>query len=228
MLDKQRNTIQSMFGRIAYRYDRANRLLSARFDVGWRRRVAAELLAGPGRVLDLATGTGDLAVDLNRARKHRVVAADFTFEMLAAGRAKFSAAPAVTPLCADGTALPFRDGIFDGATIAFGIRNFSDPLAGLREMARVVRSGGVVGVLEFSRPRGVFGMLYAIYSTRILPMIGGWITGHRAPYEYLPASVRQFPEGDEFLRLMQQAGLADTKARRMTGGIATFYSGRRS
>lgn len=226
MLDKNRQTIQSMFGKIAHRYDRANRLLSARIDVVWRKRVARDLLPTPGRVLDLAAGTGDLAVDLSRRGKHRVTAADFTFEMLAAGRAKMSNG-SVNPLCADGLALPFRDEIFDASTISFGIRNFSDPLAGLREMRRIVRRGGTVAVLEFSRPRGLFGRLYAFYSLRILPLLGGWITGHRAPYEYLPASVQRFPEGDDFLGLMREAGLDQCRAERMTGGIVTFYSGRK-
>jgi demethylmenaquinone methyltransferase/2-methoxy-6-polyprenyl-1,4-benzoquinol methylase len=227
VLDKNRQTIQSMFGKIAWRYDRANRLLSGRFDVAWRRRVAGRLLAAPGHVLDLATGTGDLAVDLNRIGEHRVTAADFTFEMLAAGRSKLDRPPAIRPVCADGLALPFPSSAFDGATIAFGIRNFSSALDGLREMTRVVRSGGRVGVLEFSRPRGPFGVLYRLYSKRILPLIGGLVTGHREPYEYLPASVQQFPEGTAFLRLMSEAGLTDCSAERLTGGIVTFYTGRK-
>ena len=227
MLRKDRQSIQSMFARIAPRYDRANRLLSFRIDTRWRIRVARSILPAPGRILDIASGTGDLAVDLTRSGGHRVISADFTFEMLASGRDKLRRkAPSALQVAADALQLPARDDSYDAATVAFGIRNFADPLAGLHEMRRVVRPGGFVGVLEFSRPRGIFGRLFETYSRHLLPRIGGLITGDRSAYEYLPASVREFPEGQAFVSLMTEAGLENVTATRMTGGIVTFYLGR--
>lgn len=228
MLRKDRQSIQSMFARIAPRYDTANRLLSLRIDTRWRKRVAVHLLPAPGRVLDVASGTGDLALDLRRHGGHSVVSSDFTFEMLAFGRPKLAArATPARQVAADALQLPFGDAAFDAVTVAFGIRNFSDPSAGLREMSRVVRPGGIVAVLEFSRPRGPFGRLFDFYSRQILPRIGGLITGDRSAYEYLPASVSTFPEGREFEQLMLEAGLTQISSKRLTGGIATIYRGSR-
>ncbi len=226
MLDKRSEKIQQMFTGIAPRYDRANRILSFRFDVAWRKYVSRFLVNRPGLVLDLAAGTGDLAVDLQHYGHHRVVAADFTFAMLQAGRAKYARQPSPIPLVtADALHLPLRDRIFDAVTVAFGVRNFSDPLRGLKEIHRVLRTGGTAGILEFSRPAAPFRYLYEFYSSRILPIIGGWITGSRAPYEYLPASVKEFPEGEQFLDLMREAGFAELSRVRLTFGIATFYRG---
>jgi demethylmenaquinone methyltransferase/2-methoxy-6-polyprenyl-1,4-benzoquinol methylase len=225
VLDKRRSTIQQMFTEIAPRYDRANRLLSMRFDLAWRRRVARGLLPSPGRVLDLAAGTGDLTADLIHYGGHRVVSADFTFAMLLHGRAKLAGAGAPPQVAADALELPFRSGVFDGVTVAFGVRNFADPVAGLREARRVLREGGRVAILEFSRPRPPLGPIYQMYFHRILPRIGGWITGSRRPYEYLPASVRDFPEGSDFLALMRSAGFSEAQSVRLSGGIVTFYMG---
>ncbi|MHB0970056.1 MAG: ubiquinone/menaquinone biosynthesis methyltransferase [Thermoanaerobaculia bacterium] len=226
MLDKNPDRIQSMFAEIAPRYDRANRVLSIRIDTIWRRRVARALLPGRGRVLDLAAGTGDLSIDLARVGNHRVVAADFTFEMLLAGKAKLAQhAPSTVPCAADALRLPFRNATFDGVTVAFGVRNFADPVEGLREMFRVLRDGGAAAVLEFSIPRGIFGRVYDFYFRHVLPFAGGLLTGRRAAYEYLPASVGAFPEGPAFVELMERAGFVRVTARRMTGGICTFYRG---
>lgn len=226
MLDKDPRQIRNMFASVAHRYDTANRVLSMRFDVAWRKRVARDLLPQPGLVLDLAAGTGDLTVDLQRHAGHRVVSADFTFEMLAHGREKVRAgAPLARQVGADALSLPFPSGIFDGATVAFGVRNFHDPLAGLREIRRVLRSGGRLAVLEFSMPRQPIRFFYDLYFRHVLPRLGGIITGTRSPYEYLPASVHTFPEGKAFLSLMEQAGFDNLTARRMSGGIVTYYRG---
>lgn len=226
MLDKDPRRIRAMFAEIAPRYDRANRVLSARFDVRWRKRVARTLLKAPGRVLDLAAGTGDLTVDLVRFGGHRPVSADFTYEMLVAGREKLARGAPGAPQCtADALHLPFASSCFDGATVAFGVRNFADPLAGLREIHRVLRSGGAAGILEFSMPTGLVLRLYSFYFRHILPRIGGVLTGRREAYEYLPASVGEFPQGADFVRLMEQAGFTGVTARRMTFGICTFYRG---
>lgn len=197
-----------------------------RSDVAWRKRVSRELLDQPGFVLDLAAGTGDLTVDLTRYGSHRVVAADFTFEMLAAGREKYAgAAPGSSIINGDALALPFRSGVFDGVTVAFGIRNFNDPTEGLREMHRVIRSGGAVGILEFSRPRPFLNWAYDPYMKHILPRLGGWISGSRAPYQYLADSISSFPHGESFVALMREAGFQSLSARPLSGGIATFYRG---
>jgi len=226
VLDKDPGQIRKMFASVAHRYDTANRILSMRFDVAWRKRVARDLLPEPGLVLDLAAGTGDLTVDLERFAGHRVVSADFTYEMLAHGREKvLSHAPRSGQLCADALSLPFRDDTFDGATVAFGVRNFHDPLAGLKEIRRALRTGGRLAVLEFSMPRQPIRFFYDFYFRNILPRLGGLITGTRSPYEYLPASVHTFPEGKAFLDLMRQAGFDNLTARRMSGGIVTYYRG---
>jgi len=226
VLDKDPRQIRSMFASVSHRYDTANRVLSMRFDVAWRKRVARQLLPAPGRVLDLAAGTGDLTVDLVRYGRHSVVSADFTYEMLAHGQLKVrERAPGAVQVAADALALPFRDGSFDGASVAFGVRNFHDPRQGLREIRRVIRDGGALGVLEFSMPRQPLRFVYGIYFRHILPAIGGLITGTRSPYEYLPASVQSFPEGEAFLALMNDAGFKNSVAARMSGGIVTFYRG---
>ncbi len=226
MLDKDPHQIQRMFASVSHRYDLANRVLSMRFDVAWRKKVARELLTRPGRVLDLAAGTGDLTIDLHRVGGHSVVAADFTFEMLTCGRAKLrESAPASAQVTADALALPFHTGVFDGVSVAFGVRNFLDPVEGLREIRRVLRPGGRGGVLEFSRPSQPIRFFYEIYSLHVLPLVGGLITGARSPYEYLPKSVQAFPEGKAFLELMESAGFRNLTATRLSGGIVTFYRG---
>lgn len=215
-----------MFASIAHRYDLANRLLSMRSDVSWRKKVSRELLAQPGLVLDLAAGTGDLTVDLIRYGRHRVVAADFTFEMLAAGREKYHHSAAGNQIVnGDALALPFSSGVFDGVTVAFGIRNFNDPVEGLREMNRVIRPGGAAGILEFSRPNRAINWAYEPYMKHVLPLLGGWISGSRAPYQYLAESISSFPHGDAFLALMRDAGFQTLSSRPLSGGIATFYRG---
>ena len=215
-----------MFASIAHRYDLANRLLSMRSDVAWRKRVARTLLDSPGRVLDLASGTGDLTIDLRRYGGHSVVAADFTLEMLAAGREKYrKGAPDCDLVNGDALALPFREGVFDGVTVAFGIRNFSDPVAGLIEMRRTLRRGGAVGILEFSKPLPAINLFYEPYMKYVLPKLGGLITGSDAPYQYLADSISSFPYGDAFLSVMRDAGLDSLSATALSGGIATFYKG---
>lgn len=217
-----------MFASIAPRYDLANRVLSMRVDVRWRRHAARHLLEQPGLVLDVAAGTGDLSIDLRRYGGHRVIPSDFTVEMLVAGRSKIRRALGSVALAADALRLPFSEGRFDGVTVAFGIRNFCDPVQGLREMVRVTRPGGAVGILEFSKPTFALDRLYHVYFRRLLPAVGGAVTGSRDSYSYLAESVATFPEGPAFAELMTAAGLVRLSLERLTGGIVTFYRGERA
>jgi demethylmenaquinone methyltransferase/2-methoxy-6-polyprenyl-1,4-benzoquinol methylase len=198
-----------MFASIAPRYDAANEVLSLGIHKGWRRKAVQLSGATPGQsVLDCATGTGDLALEFKRAvGDGSVLGTDFCAEMLQAAPGKARRAELdVQFAVADAQALPYPEGCFDIASMAFGIRNVDDPLRCLREMARVVKPGGRVVVLEFGQPRGAFGALFRAYSRGVLPLVGGLLTGNRAAYEYLPRTAARFPAGEKFLELMREAG----------------------
>jgi len=222
--------VRSMFDRIAPRYDLLNRLLSAGTDVRWRGR-AVDLLAlrPPARVLDLCTGTADALIEaLGRDRRHRGLGVDLSHEMLRRGSSKLVRAlgPGRGFLAGgDGERLPVGDGLFDGALVAFGIRNVLDVPAALREVRRALRPGGRFVVLEFSLPPGVLGRVYRVYFTRVLPRVGGLISGAPSAYAYLPASVARFPSPAEFGGLMEAAGFVSVEWRLLTGGIACLHRG---
>ena len=219
-----------MFATIARRYDLLNHLLSANIDKRWRRVVAERIdgrikLAG-GRILDVACGTGDLAETLFEVTQAEVVATDFCRPMLDIAVEKIG--HDVTLIESDALRLPFRDGSFDAVTIGFGLRNLANVQTGLAELERVLRSGGWLAVLEFSRPanaavRAVFGT----YFTRILPVMGGIVSGSRSAYTYLPDSVKRFPDQRELLATMEQAGFEEVSFENLTGGIAALHLGRK-
>ncbi len=215
-----------MFASIAKRYDRANTVLSAGVHHRWRRQAVRWSEAGEGdSVLDCATGTGDLAIAFKKAvGRGRVVGTDFVPEMLEVARQK---SHDVTFDIADVTALPFDGGTFDISSIAFGIRNVHDPARGVSEMARVVRSGGRVMVLEFGQPRNrAFRFLYDLYRRRVLPNVGGAVTGQKEAYEYLERSSARFPCGEELAELMRATGrFASVEWTSLTFGIAYLYKG---
>lgn len=229
--------VQQMFARVAGRYDLANRLLSAGVDRRWR-KIAVQMaeVRPEDRVLDVCAGTGDLSFDLARAGA-AVVGSDFTFEMLEKAQAKIprawqapgsaAAGRPVPPvfIAGDTMELPFPDHAFDLVTVAFGIRNVQDPLAGLTEMRRVIRPGGRVVVLEFCKPSApIISGLYLFYFRRILPILGRLISGDTGgAYSYLPASVMAFPERAEFLELMTKAGFGSPQQKILTCGIAALY-----
>ena len=228
---KQR--IQQMFNAIAGRYDLLNHLLSGGVDLYWRRRaLSAVRRRGPARVLDLATGTGDFARAAGRLDPGRVVGVDVAIDMVRIARAKLGdAASGRGPdlMAGDAEMLPFRDRSFDLVTVAFGARNFGSLGAGLAEAERVLRSGGEVIVLEFTEPTlPGFRQLYGFYFHRVLPLVGGLISGNREAYSYLPRSVGRFPQGKEFLELMEAAGFTGTRATPLTFGICAVYEGRKS
>jgi demethylmenaquinone methyltransferase/2-methoxy-6-polyprenyl-1,4-benzoquinol methylase len=216
-----------MFGSIAGRYDRANTILSGGVHHRWRRATVGWSGAARGdRVLDCATGTGDLAIAFKAAVGNEgvVVGTDFTPEMIELARAKASN---IEFDLADVTRLPFDDASFDISSIAFGVRNLADPRAGIRELARVVRGGGRVMVLELGQPPNrAFRALYDLYRTRILPRIGGLVTGEPHAYEYLERSAGKFPCGDAFVQLMREsAEFESIEFRPLTLGIAYLYRG---
>ena len=222
--------VQRMFASIAGRYDAANEVLSLGVHKGWRRAAVRATGAAPGqRVLDCATGTGDLALELKRAvgPSGEVVGTDFCPEMLESAPAKAKRLGLDVKFeVADVLALPYPDASFDVATIAFGIRNVDDPLRCLRELARVVKPGGRVVVLEFGQPKGAFGALYRVYSRGVMPLVGGLVTGNRAAYEYLPRTAAAFPAGERFLDLMRSAGsFSHVEARPLLFGTAFVYRG---
>ena len=234
---KDAKMLREMFAQVAPRYDVLNHRLSAGVDRLWRRKAVRTALANTAnpaeqRVLDLCTGTGDLALAF-AARGCSVVAADFCPEMLALGeqkRKKKGATLRLANLCADAQRLPFPNDCFDLATVAFGIRNVSDPLKGLCEMVRVVRPGGRVIVLEFAKPSfPLLGSLYLWYFRRVLPRLGDLFSvgsrGTRA-YQYLADSVMEFPDRSAFLELMRQAAMEELDYRLLSFGIAAIYVGK--
>jgi demethylmenaquinone methyltransferase/2-methoxy-6-polyprenyl-1,4-benzoquinol methylase len=219
-----------MFGTIAARYDLLNRALSLRRDVGWRREAARELPDdSAARVLDLCGGTGDLAIEIAvRRRAGWVVCCDFCHPMLARAEEKFrrrGLSERCTALEADGLHLPFPDGTFDGVTIAFGVRNFADMGAGLRESLRVLRPGGCLVVLEFSRPEvPVLGRLYRLYLASVLPRLGTLGSGREGPYGYLARTISEFPDAPELAGRIREAGFAAVGWRKLTGGIVAIHT----
>jgi demethylmenaquinone methyltransferase/2-methoxy-6-polyprenyl-1,4-benzoquinol methylase len=223
--------VRGMFGRVAHRYDLANHLLSFNIDRYWRAhtvRRTREILDRPeARVLDICCGTGDLVLALARQGRP-VLGSDFCHPMLVAAHGKIAQrrAPAVL-FESDALTLPLRDASLDLLTVAFGFRNLANYESGLVEMRRVLRSGGMAAILEFSQPpNALFGAFYNMYSRRILPWIGGLISGSRDAYTYLPESVRKFPTAPGLAAMMRSAGFADVTFEHLTGGIVALHLGR--
>lgn len=229
----KKEQVRAMFDSIAPRYDLLNHTLSMNVDRLWRRRVVRLVRrCRPRRILDVATGTGDLALALAHGiRDVRVLGVDISERMLDAARTKVAARgldDRILLEAGDAEHLAVADASVDAATVAFGVRNFGDIEAGLRELARVLKPGGTVVILEFSRPRNrLFRALYEFYTYRILPRIGGLVSRDRRAYEYLPASVGEFPAPKEFLGLLAQAGFRNGRARSQSFGIAQIYTAKR-
>jgi demethylmenaquinone methyltransferase/2-methoxy-6-polyprenyl-1,4-benzoquinol methylase len=222
--------VQQMFASIAPTYDSTNTVLSMGVHHLWRNRAVALSGAAAGQsVLDCATGTGDLALTFKHkvGATGRVVGTDFCAEMLAPAPAKAAAKGLeVEWAVADAMHLPYDDNTFDVASISFGIRNVDDPVVCLREMARVVRPGGRVVVVEFGQPRGLFGALYRFYSFQVMPLVGGLMSGNRQAYSYLPRTSAAFPAGDDFLSLMDRSGgFSQCVGHPQTMGITWIYVG---
>ncbi|MCB9183949.1 MAG: bifunctional demethylmenaquinone methyltransferase/2-methoxy-6-polyprenyl-1,4-benzoquinol methylase UbiE [Flavobacteriales bacterium] len=230
----KREQVEHMFDAISPKYDLLNRLFSLGIDQGWRRKVIRMLKREPvERLLDVATGTADLAIMAARKEAARqVIGVDISEGMLSHGREKVKTAGLEGRLLlqqADSQVLPFADGAFDAVTVAFGARNFEDLERGLREMLRVLRPGGRLFVLEFSRPRKApMKQLFRFYFHRVMPAVGRMVSKDSAAYTYLPESVDAFPDGAEFVRILERCGGREAMARPLTGAIATIYSARKA
>ena len=230
---EQSRRVREMFATIAARYDLLNHLLSGNVDRKWRRLVAKTLYANLHgtnlRILDVACGTGDLSFTLRQTGKANIVGIDFCRPMLDIAASKASKHGIQVPFIeADALVLPFRDGSFDGATIAFGLRNLASMEVGFKELLRVLKPGGRVAVLEFSKPKTRFlRSLFSIYFTKVLPVFGGLISGSRSAYEYLPESVSRFPSQEELASIMKVAGFEKITFQNLTGGIAALHLGTR-
>lgn len=223
--------VRDMFAAVAHRYDFLNHFLSLGRDIAWRRAAAhalRELLARPGsRVADLCCGTGDLSICLGRYSRGLVTGADFSRPMLAIARRKRSARDRhVQFIEADALNLPFADASLDGVASAFGFRNLANYRQGLEEMRRVLKSGGRLAILEFSRVRWpVFGPLFRFYFRRVLPRLGAWISGVEGPYQYLPDSVAQFPDQEALAKALRDAGFHNVRYVNFSGGVAALHVG---
>jgi demethylmenaquinone methyltransferase/2-methoxy-6-polyprenyl-1,4-benzoquinol methylase len=209
-----------MFDRIAPVYDVMNRVMTAGLDGRWRRLTARSVAEPRARVLDACCGTGDLAIACAREGAS-VTGLDFSERMLERARRK---APAIEWVVGDALDLPFEDAAFDGATVGFGVRNVEDLERALRELRRVVRHGGRVGILEITRPRGLAAPFYKLWFDGIVPLLGKLLPGGSA-YTYLPASVRRFPGPEELAELMRDVGFADVRFRLLAGGIVALHTG---
>lgn len=221
-LSREPTAVRAMFDRIAPRYDLANHLLSGGIDFWWRRR-AVEIVTEwqPAHVLDLATGSGDLALAIKRRLpKVEIVGADFSSEMLLRAREK----GLTNTVIADALNLPLPNESFDCVTVAFGLRNMADWSAALREMARVLRVDGHLLVLDFSIPAGLLKPAYRFYLHRCMPLLAALITGQKDAYDYLGASIENFPRGSAMLSMMEANGFRGARAIPLTGGIASIYT----
>lgn len=231
--DKSNRRVRRMFGSIAKRYDLLNHLLSLNIDRSWRRFTTRKVPPTPGvPVLDVCTGTADLALEYDKVAKGAcpVVGVDFTREMLAVGLKKVAKAGAGSRIAlieGDAQHIPVPSDTFGVVSVAFGLRNVSDTVAGIDEMVRAARPGGKVAVLEFSRPRGrILGPLYLAFFRKVLPRVGQAIAPNAdSAYHYLPKTVLEFPDGQDLLDLMASRGLVDLEMHPRTFGIATLYVG---
>lgn len=224
--------VRAMFGRVAPRYDLANHLLSLNLDRYWRalvvKRVRRTLRAPGARVLDLCCGTGDLLLALEAGRGAPVWGSDFCHPMLTAAARKIGRRGLGSRVFeSDALRIPVRDGSLDLVTVAFGFRNLANYTHGLREMRRALRPGGQAAILEFSQPpNALFAAFYNFYSRRVLPAVGGALSGSRAAYTYLPESVQKFPGAEELARQMRAAGFSEVTFERITFGIVCLHIGR--
>lgn len=228
----KKEVVEGIFNDIAPKYDLLNHLLSLNIDKGWRRKAMRCVEEnGKGHLLDVACGTGDFSIAACRAGVRQVTGIDISANMVNIGRKKVAEAGLAGQIdlrSGDSEAMEFSDNTFDTVTVAFGVRNFEHLEQGLREMYRVLRPGGKVIILEFSMPEHFpMKQLYKFYFRRVLPVIGGWVSGNRGAYTYLPESVMKFPQGRAFLDIMVRCGFQGAARHKLTFGIASLYTGKK-
>jgi len=226
----KKEQVAEMFDNIAPKYDFLNHFLSFGIDKVWRRRAIRLLMKhSPSDILDVATGTGDFAIESLKTGAQKITGVDISEEMLAVGRAKIEKlglGHRIILQKGDSEKLDFLDNSFDAVTVAFGVRNFENLSKGIDELFRVLKPGGIVCVLEFSKPmRFPVKQLYSFYSFYILPGIGRLFSKDKSAYRYLPESVERFPDGEEFLKVLKKSGFNQTMQYRQTFGVATIYTG---
>ena len=231
----KREQVAEMFDTISPKYDLLNHVLSGGIDILWRKRAIRELQASktpsfaPQTILDVASGTGDFAIEALALKPKKIIGVDISEGMLAIGREKMKKRGLdhiIDMRAGDSEGLPFADNEFDAVIVSFGVRNFENLLKGLTDMHRVTRPGGVCVVLEFSNPRQFpFKQLYSFYSRTILPLIGRVVSKDASAYTYLPESVQAFPDGPNFLRIYEASGFTNTKWIPLTFGVASIYIG---
>ncbi len=230
----KKEQVSEMFDNIAGKYDLLNRVLSGGIDIYWRRKAIALLKKEqPKKILDIATGTGDLAIEANKQlNPDQIIGVDISEGMLQLGREKMQKLGLTHKISmqkGDSEKLGFDDNTFDAVIVSFGVRNFEDLLKGLKDMYRVTKPGGTCLIVEFSSPQKFpFKQLYWFYSTKILPIIGKIISKDNSAYTYLPESVKAFPFGDDFLNIFKQAGFSNTICKPLTFGICSIYLGKKS
>lgn len=230
--DSKKEQVRQMFDNISPKYDLLNRVLSFGIDIWWRKQAVALLKKdNPKQILDIATGTGDFALETLSLKPDHITGVDISAGMLAYGREKIKAKGLegkITLQQADSENLPFDEGRFDAVTVSFGVRNFQNLERGLGEMLRVLKPGGAVVVLEFSQPKAFpIKQLYGFYSATLLPFVGKLISKDKAAYDYLPESAAAFPSGDRFLEIMAKVGYNQLKAKPLLFGITSLYYGKR-
>jgi demethylmenaquinone methyltransferase/2-methoxy-6-polyprenyl-1,4-benzoquinol methylase len=224
-------SIRSLFDNIAPTYDLLNRLLSLGRDIYWRKMAVRELKGLEGRILDIATGTGDVAIEIVRQRddRRKVFGVDFSGPMIKKARQKVfqkGLSQTIALSLGDALSLPFRENTFSATMIAFGLRNIVEKEGALSEMVRVIKRGGRVIILEFTFPRkGLMKRIYPIYFQKVLPRVGGLISGDRSAYAYLPESVFHFASVENYEGIMRKVGLEEVSSRALTGGVASIISG---
>ncbi|HOU95762.1 MAG TPA: bifunctional demethylmenaquinone methyltransferase/2-methoxy-6-polyprenyl-1,4-benzoquinol methylase UbiE [Bacteroidales bacterium] len=231
LLTGEKASVESMFDSIARRYDFLNHFLSFRADILWRRRAikSVEKTLNPSFILDVATGTADFAIEATRLNPVKITGIDISEKMLELGRKKIikkGLTEKIELVYGDVEHLPFDDNSFDLVMSSFGVRNFSDTFKGINEMARVLRKGSCMMILEFSMPSNkYFRRLFNFYFFGILPLAGRLFSGNKEAYNYLPDSVEKFPERKTFMNMMERAGLYNVNFRNLAGGIAVIYTG---
>lgn len=226
----KKEQVATMFNNISWRYDLLNRVLSFGIDIWWRKRAIATLKSlKPANILDIATGTGDLAFEALSLHPQKIIGVDISEGMLEIGREKVKKRGVENLIelqLGDSEKLRFEEGSFDAVMVSFGVRNFENLETGLAEILRVLRPGGQVVILEFSKPKNlIIKGLYGFYNRTFLPLIGRLISRDSTAYTYLPESVEAFPEGDAFLEILTSTGFQKTKALPLTFGISSIYTG---